>query len=330
MTSGAPAGAAPATGHPGSDPATARERPPTLAHRVEYVALRAFLAALTPLGPARAAAVAGAFARFAYRPLGIRRCVVERQVAAAFPRASRDEVRRIARESYDNLGRVAVESAQRAARGRDAVLAAFDDSPDWAVVESARARGRGVVMVAGHAGNWELMGAYLAARLGTFHAIARGIGNPFVDRYVRRVRERLGMRILHDQDAVRAVPRFLRQGDAVGFLSDQAAVGLASTFVPFFGRPAKTPRGAAVFALRFGAPVVAVHAIRQHNGRYRMLAEEIPVPDTGDRERDVDDVMRRFTDVLERVVRAHPGQYFWQHRRWKHQPPDTPPHLRGP
>jgi KDO2-lipid IV(A) lauroyltransferase len=329
VTGGVSEGAAPGAG-PRGVAAAARERPPTLAHRLEYAALRTFLAALEPLGPARAGAVAGAFARFAYRPLGIRRGVVERQVAAAFPNASRDEVRRIARESYDNLARVAVEGVQRAARGRDAVLDAFDDSPDWAVVEAARARGRGLVMIGGHAGNWELMGAYLAARLGAFHAIARGIGNPYVDRYVRRVRERLGMHILHDQDAVRAVPRLLRQGDAVGFLSDQAAVGLASTFVPFFGRPAKTPRGAAVFALRFGAPVVAAHAIRQDSGQYRMLAEEIPVGDSGDRERDVDDVMRRFTEVLERVVRAHPGQYFWQHRRWKHQPPDTPPHLRGP
>ncbi len=312
------------------DPAEGRERRPTVAHRVEYAAFRAFLAALAPLSPARAAAAGGAIARVAYRPLGIRRGVVERQVAAAFPGATPREIRRIARESYDNLGRVAVEGVQRAARGRDAVLEAFDESPDWGVVEAARARGRGLVMVGGHAGNWELLGAYLAARLGAFHAIARGIGNPYVDRYVRQIRERLGMQILHDQDAVRAVPRLLRQGDAVGFLSDQAAVGLASTFVPFFGRPAKTPRGGAVFAIRFGAPVVAAHAIRQDDGRYRVLAEEIPVPDTGDRERDVDDVMRAFSAVLERVVRAWPGQYFWQHRRWKHQPPDTPPHLRGP
>lgn len=327
---GASAGSAPVVAGPDVGAAPVRERPPTAVHRVEYAALRGVLAALAPLGPGRAASVAGAIAQFGYRPLGIRRGAVERQVAAAFPDAAREVIRRIARESYDNLGRVAVESVQRAALGRDAVLAAFQDSADWTVVERARARGRGLVVIAGHAGNWELMGAYLAARLGAFHAIARGIGNPFVDRYVRRVRERLGMRILHDQDAVRVVPRLLRQGEAVGFLSDQAAVGLASTFVPFFGRPAKTPRGAAVFAIRFGAPVVATHALRQPDGRYRMLAEEIPVPGTGDRERDVDGVMLRFSQLLERVVRAYPGQYFWQHRRWKHQPPDTPPHLRGP
>ncbi len=307
-----------------------RERKPTIAHRVEYAALRAFLATLAPLGPGGAAAVGGAIARFGYRPLGIRKGVVERQVAAAFPDATPMDVRRIARESYDNLGRVTVEGVRRAALGRDAVLAAFEDSPDWGVVEKARSLGRGVVVLGGHAGNWELMGAYIAARLGAFHAIARGIGNPFVDRYVRGVRERLGMEILHDQDAVRAVPRLLRARQAVGFLSDQAAAGLASTYVSFFGRPAKTPRGGAVFALRFGAPVIAAHAVRQPDGRYRALVEEIPVSASGDREHDVDEMMRRFSAVLERVVRENPGQYFWQHRRWKHQPPETPPHLREP
>jgi KDO2-lipid IV(A) lauroyltransferase len=138
------------------------------------------------------------------------------------------------------------------------------------------------------------------------------------------------MHIMHDQEAVRRVPRVLRDGHTVGFLSDQATVGLASTFVPFFGRPAKTPRGAAVFALRGDYPVVMIHAVRQPDERYEFVAEEIPVIHTGDRERDVDDVMMRFSQALERMVRKYPGQYFWQHRRWKHQPDDTPPELREP
>ncbi len=315
---------------PDPAPASAGVRRPTLAHCAEYAALRGFLGVLAPLGPDRATGVAGAIARLGYAPLGIRRGVVERQIAAAFPDVAPPGVRRVARASYDNLGRVTVEANERAARGRHSVLDAFAESPDWSVIERAHARGRGVVVMAGHCGNWELMGAYIAARLGAFHAIARGMANPLVEAYVRSVRERLGMEILHDRDAVRAVPRLLRSGAAVGFLSDQATVGLASTYVPFFGRPAKTPRGAAVFALRFGAPVVVAHAVRQPGGRYRVLAEELAVPATGDREHDIDEVMRRFTAVLERVVQEYPGQYFWQHRRWKYQPDNTPTHLREP
>jgi len=85
-----------------------------------------------------------------------------------------------------------------------------------------------------------------------------------------------------------------------------------------------------VFALRWNVPVVFGTALRQRDGRFRLLFEEIPVEDTGDRELDVDRVVARYTQMLERYVRRHPEQYFWQHRRWKRQPADTPPELRDP
>jgi KDO2-lipid IV(A) lauroyltransferase len=277
-----------------------------------------------------ASRAAGSFAEIGYAPLGIRRGVTERQIAAAFPEWSAEKVEEIARESYRNLGRVAIEASLVSRGGPEDVLALFGPSPGWAIVESAVARGKGVILVAGHLGNWELSGAYVAAQGVPVHPIARGMSNPLSDAYFRRTRERLGMHIMHDQEATRRVPRVLREGHTVGFLSDQATVGLASTFVPFFGRPAKTPRGAAVFALRGDYPVVLIQAVRQPDERYEFVAEEIPVVHTGDRERDVDAVMLRFTEALERMVRKYPGQYFWQHRRWKHQPDDTPPELREP
>jgi KDO2-lipid IV(A) lauroyltransferase len=303
---------------------------PTFAHRIEYALFRTFVGGLGSLGADRGASVAGAIARFGYWPLGLRAGVVRRQIAAAFPDFSRDRVAAVARDAYDNLGRVAVEATLLSRRGPAAVLEHFADSPEWEVVARAHAKGRGVVLMAGHLGNWELSGAYVAARGVPVFPIARGMSNPLSDRFIRRTRERLGMQVMHDQESVRKVPRTLRAGHTVGFLSDQATVGLASTFVPFFGRPAKTPRGAAVFALRLGTPVVMIHAIRRDDGRYEFIARELAVPDTGDREKDVDALVASFSAALEGLVRQHPGQYFWQHRRWKHQPADTPAHLREP
>jgi Kdo2-lipid IVA lauroyltransferase/acyltransferase len=299
-------------------------------HRVEYGALRAFSGALSLLDVRTASRAAGAFTELGYSPLGIRRDVTERQIAAAFPGWNAAQVEAVARESYRNLGRVAIEATVLSRGAPKDVLAIFAAAPSWEIVERSLAKGRGLILVAGHLGNWELSGAYVAARGVPVHPIARGMANPLSDAYFRRTRERLGMHIMHDQEAVRRVPRVLRDGQAVGFLSDQATVGLASTFVPFFGRPAKTPRGAAVFALRGDYPVVMVHAIRAPDDRYEFIAEELPVTHTGDRERDVDDVMLRFSQALERMVRKYPGQYFWQHRRWKHQPDDTLPELREP
>jgi KDO2-lipid IV(A) lauroyltransferase len=278
----------------------------------------------------RAGSVGARIGALGYRPLGIRRGVVERQIAAAFPGLDDANVKRIARASYEHLGRTSIEAALLARLGRDAVLDLFEGVDEWNLVEEALSRGRGLIFVTGHLGNWELGGAYIAARGIPLDAIARRMSNPLFDRYLTETRSRIGMVVVHDADAVRRTPRSLRDNRAVAFLSDQGVMGLASTFVPFFGRPAKTPRGPAVFALRLDVPVVFGTAVRQPSGKYRLVFESIPVEDTGDRDRDVDAIVARYTATLERWVRRYPEQYFWHHRRWRRQPPDTPPELREP
>lgn len=303
---------------------------PSRAHRAEYYALRGVLATLERLSWRRATGFGALLGRLGYAPLKVRRDVVQRQIAAAFPDLDDETVRRIARESYESLGRTTVEAALLPTLSRDGVLALFERVDGWDVLEAARAEGKGVIVVAGHLGNWEVAGSYVAARGVRIDGIARGMANPLFDRFLTETREQLGMRIVHDADAVRRTPRALREGRIVAFLSDQGALGLASTYVPFFGRPAKTPRGPAVFALRLGAPIVFGVPIRQPNGRFVLTFERVPVVDTGDREADVDATVARYTATLESWVRRYPGQYFWQHRRWKHQPADTPAHLREP
>ena len=302
----------------------------TVSHRVEYGALRLMIGALGTMTWPHAVAMGARFGALGYRPFGIRRRVVERQVAAAFPELDRDGVRRIARGAFEHLGRVAAETALLSRIGRDQVLELFEEVPTWDVVERLSARGRGLLMCGGHLGNWELGAAYIAARGIRLDGVARRMGNPLFDAYLTRTRSRLGVRVVPDRDAVRRVPRTLKSGGAVAFLTDQAGLNLASTFVPFFGRPAKTPRGPAVFALRLGAPMVFGVALRQDDGRYQLTFEEVPIHDTGDRDRDVDAIVARFTSALERWVRVAPAQYFWHHRRWKQQPADTPPELRDP
>jgi Kdo2-lipid IVA lauroyltransferase/acyltransferase len=302
----------------------------TLGHRAEYYALRGALGVLERLSFRRASAIGARLGRLGYAPFGIRREVVERQIAAAFPEFSPERVREVAVASFESLGRTAVEAAVLPSLGRQGVLDLFERVDGWDVLEGARAEGKGAIVVTGHIGNWEIGGSYVAARGVPIDGIARGMSNPLFDRFLTETRERLGMRVVHDAEAVRRTPRALREGRVVAFLFDQGALGLASTYVPFFGRPAKTPRGPAVFALRLGTPVVFAASIRQPNGRFVLSFERVTVVDTGDRERDVDATVARFTERLEAWVRRVPGQYFWQHRRWRHQPPDTPAHLREP
>jgi KDO2-lipid IV(A) lauroyltransferase len=303
---------------------------PSLSQRAEFYSLRAVVRALGALDWETACRIGGRLGGAGYRPFRIRKDVVEKQISAAFPSKSRFEVESIARASFEHLGRTAIETALLPGLGERGVLNLVDKVEGWEYAERAVEAGRGIVIVAGHHGNWELLAAYIAARGVPMDVIVRGMANPLFDRYINEIRTSLGLTVVHDSEAVRRTPRSLRAGRAVGFVADQGVLGLASTYVNFFGRPAKTPRGAAVFALRFNAPVLFVDAIREANGKYRVIIEPVEVAATGDREADVDAIVTRFTEVLEKWVRLVPEQYFWQHRRWKRQPPGTPLELRDP
>lgn len=265
-----------------------------------------------------------------YWPLGIRKRVVTKQIGAAFPGLDERQVRALARQAYAHLGRVSVEAALVGRLGRAGILSLFEEDSDFAVVEKRLAEGRGVIAFTGHVGSWELAGAYLAARGVPTDAVARRMNNQLFDAFVNAARTAAGMVVVYDNEAVRRIPRSMKEGRLVGLIADQGVMGLASSYVPFFGRPAKTPKGPAVFALRYKVPILFVGALLQPSGKYRFFATEIEPADTGDRERDVDETVARFTAALERVVRRYPEQYFWHHRRWKRQPPDTPPELREP
>jgi Kdo2-lipid IVA lauroyltransferase/acyltransferase len=313
-------------------PAARPSRPVVFRHRAEYAALRAVLGGLNLLDFRSASNVGARVGRLGYWPFRIRRGVVERQLAAAFPEWTPDRIAQTARAAYEHLGRTTIEAALIARFQPRQVVELFDEPENWHLLERAanRSDGRGIIIVAGHLGNWELGGAYLAARGFDFEAVARQMENPLFDGYLSRTRRRSGMKVIYDGDAVRRVPRALRNNALVAFLMDQGAVGLASTWVPFFGRLAKTPRGAAVFALRLQAPVFFLAPLRQADGRFILGIEEIPVHETGDRAADVDRIVGDFSAVLERWVRRVPEQYFWHHRRWKHQQPGTPPELGDP
>jgi len=301
----------------------------SLAHSAEYAALRATVASLTALPWQRAGRLGAWIGRLGYFPLRIRREVVETHVAMAFPDIGRDEVTRIAKAAYAHLGQTVIETALLPSLRREQILDLVEEVVGWDVVERAMALGGGVILVTGHLGNWELGGAYIAARGMPVAAIVRHMANPRFDRYLNTTRASLGVLVLYDDEAVRGTPRVLRQGYLTAFLADQGVRGLASTFVPFFGRLAKTPRGPAVFALRLRTPLIFGSAIRQPSGRYRLTFESVPMSETGDREHDVDTIVARYTEALERAIRIAPEQYFWHHRRWKRQPPGTPPDIEG-
>ncbi len=302
----------------------------SVAHRAQYLALRGAVAGLERLSFTQAGGIGERIGELGFAPLKIRRAVVVKQLTAAFPEKSAEEIEQIARGTYGHLGRTTIETAVLPSYSPKQIVELFEEVSGWNIVEERISRGKGLIVVTGHLGNWELGGAYLAARGLPIDAVARHMANPLFDRYLTKTREQIGMTVVHDEDAVKRVPRSLRSGRAVAFLFDQGAIGLASTWVPFFGRYAKTPRGPAVFALRLGTPIVFGVALRKPSGKYALTFEPIDVHETGDREADIDKIVTDYSNALERWVRRAPEQYLWAHRRWKHQRPGTPKELGDP
>jgi KDO2-lipid IV(A) lauroyltransferase len=182
-----------------------------------------------------------------------------------------------------------------------------------------------VILATGHYGNWEIAAAAVAARGVPIAAIVRRQGNRLVDARLDGLRRRLGVETVTQREAPSRIPRILRKNGVVGIVADQDA-RRSGIFVPFFGVPASTARGPALFALRFGAPVFACVARRLpgRGVRYEVTGGPAPIEHTGDLEADTAALTAALTAELEREIRTDPAQYFWFHRRWKTRAPAEP------
>jgi len=196
----------------------------------------------------------------------------------------------------------------------------------WEEFEEARSLGRGVLLVTGHYGNWEIAAAAVAARGVPIAAIVRRQGNRMVDERLQGLRRNLGVETIYQGQAPARVPRILRANGVVGIVGDQDA-RRSGVFVPFFGRPASTHRGPALFALRLGAPVFACIARRLPGSdpRYEVAGERVQFNPTGELDADVHALTAELAMRLEKQVRVAPEQYFWFHKRWKTAAPAQDP-----
>lgn len=271
-----------------------------------------------PLGGVRRAARLAAW--FFWHVLPIRRSLTLMQLRAAFPDASDEAIREIARASYVNLVTTIFELMWTPRLNEETIGRVVHLKNPEVIVQAAK-RGRGVILMSGHFGNWEWLSIGVARLLSMpFTVIVHSIHNPRVDDLVEGWRGRFGNRTVPMGVSVREIIHTLRNRGAVAMLADQSGPS-GSIYVRFFGRPAATYEGPATFALRIGAPVVMGYSIRREDGDYDVVVEEIPTHDlTGFDEHGVRELTRRHVRALERMVRQHPPLWLWQHKRWKHAP----------
>jgi Kdo2-lipid IVA lauroyltransferase/acyltransferase len=304
-------------------------RRPRLSDYVEYVLLRVWIAKMSLLPERVGDRLGRLLGRFAHSVLRIRRRDVDVHLERAFPGRSAAWRRRVSRESYEHFGAEVVATFRLARLGPEDVrerteMVGLD--PIRRAVES----GRGAVIVTGHLGAWEIGGAALAAWGLPTDVVVQRQSNPLFDAYLDRTRGQLGVRALLANDAATLVPRSLSEGHVVPIVADHN-LRRGGIFVDFFGVPASTAKGPALFAMRARAPIFMAASIRLPGWppRYEVGFEEIEVPETGTRGERVRALTERHVAMLEEQIRRYPEQYFWMHRRWKTRPEASAPRSGG-
>jgi KDO2-lipid IV(A) lauroyltransferase len=250
-----------------------------------------------------------------------------RNLAIAFPDRPLRARRRILRGAFLNLGRMAVELAHlphlTAEQLRDMVR--FEDEAWWREAVTWE-RSTVILVLSGHFGNWELLVYAHGMRGHPVHMVHRAIANPLVDRWLNALRTRAGTRMIRKSRGAGGVLAALRERGLLVLPVDQNSTRGLGTFVDFFGLAASTNTGLARIALRADAPIVPVFIVREGR-RARHRVHVLPVIEaqrTGDLAGDVRRCTQLFTTVFEDMVRRHPEQWLWMHKRWKTRPPGEP------
>ncbi|HEY5599227.1 MAG TPA: lysophospholipid acyltransferase family protein, partial [Candidatus Manganitrophaceae bacterium] len=186
-------------------------------------------------------------------------------------------------------------------------------------LEAAAAEGKGMILITGHIGNWELMAAALSVRGYPLHVIAAPLYDPRIDEWIVRFRERFKIETISrgSPASSKKILGVLRKKEALGLLIDQDT-RVDGVFVDFFNKKAYTPAGAAQLALRSEAATMMCFITRLPDDRHRITIEKpFLLTRTSDHEEDVKVNTARFTARIEEHIKHYPDQWVWMHRRWK-------------
>lgn len=248
--------------------------------------------------------------------LGIRKNVTLENLKRAYPELPLFQQRKIAKKAYTNLGIVFAEMAYLRFAGHKNIAKHISLSNPDLFYDSLK-EGRGLIVVAGHFANWEwlaLGGALILKK--NFSIVRKNIQTSFTERFLERMRMRTGNSLTNSGD-IRKMYRLLQQGNCIALLADQSAPG-ESTPVEFFGHKVPTFEGPARLALRTRAPMIFAECLRGENGDYKITFYPISYNDLlDDSSQNISELTHRHTHILEEIIRRHPDQWLWQHRRWK-------------
>jgi Kdo2-lipid IVA lauroyltransferase/acyltransferase len=300
-----------------------KDRVPTASLRetLEFAAVWLLVRLLGALPRALSRSIGAGIGRIAYAGLGRLRSAGTKNLALAFPEKSAEAREQILRTEYRNLGYLLAEFCHMPTYTPE-YASSFIRYEGLENYLGAREKGKGVLVLTGHLGAWELSSFYHSLMGYPMGMVIRRLDNPLVDQFVNNIRCQHGNRVIHKDDFARGLLASMRAGETVGILMDTNMTPPQGVFVPFFGVEACTASGMARLAAKTGAAVVPGFLLWEESEQKYVLhfGEEISVLSTGEAESDALANTAAFTAVIESYIRQYPEQWLWMHRRWKTRP----------
>lgn len=240
---------------------------------------------------------------------------------ASFPEKDEQWFEQTGRRSFENLAMLAVDvlSMPRLVKKDNWRNYSFYKNTEQA--KWLMQQGKGLLMLTAHYGNFEIMG-YLLGLFGfNIYSIARPLDNKFINNYLYGVRRKAGQKIVDKKGAAPIMGDIASSGATLCFIADQDA-GKKGIFVDFFGRKASSYKSIALLAVINNIPVGIGYSRRVGNRFYFEIGvTRIIFPEEwADKEKPLEWITAEYTKAMEVFIRAEPSQYWWLHRRWKHQP----------
>ena len=249
------------------------------------------------------------------------RSIARRNLKLAFANITPEQRDAILRETYRNFGRMAAEWAHFPQLARDNIehYVSYAGREHWDdAIE--RSQGRGILVLTGHFGNFELLSVAHSIYGNRIAIVQRPNRNPVLERAIAARRLRFGNLTVPRKGAAREVMRLLRENWMVAIPLDLDT--RRGDFVDFFGKPAATNPALARIAMATAVPVLPAFMVRQgETSRHRItILPVIEVRSCGKRSDRIHEYTQTFTSVIESMIRRYPDHWNWIHRRWKTRP----------
>ena len=261
-------------------------------------------------------AIARFLGDFGYDTLKIRRKLVIKNLALTFPEKRTTEISSIARQVYRNQAENIIEMLRLPMIKTTADAARLIDIDARDLLAKTIHQKKGGVLLSAHFGNWELLGLCAGLLTTPITIVVKRLRNREIDEQINAWRTMHGNRIIYTWQALREGLRTLQQGGILTILGDQSDPG-GSFFTDFLGRRTSVFLGPAYLALKAKVPLFVGICRRTGDGRYTLDSEEIEMSDLGTTKADAEELVRRYTQVLESYIYKYPEEWFWLHDRWK-------------